>query len=109
MAGWDTKLKNLGGINQKNDSQPTVLLIFYHISLLLATYFGNEIKNISLLWQGISCKWDYLAVKLTGMMPQWDCLHPGRAWAERLQPCANTAEQLEERVVKYLLDSLSGH
>ena len=44
-----------------------------------------------------------------GMMPQWDCLHPGRAWAERLQPCANTAEQLEERVAKYLLDSLSGH
>ena len=41
-----------------------------------------------------------------GMMPQWDCLHPGRAWAKRLQPCANTAEQLEERVSKYLLDSL---
>ena len=37
-----------------------------------------------------------------GMMPQWDCLHPGRAWAERLQPCANTAEQLTERVEKYL-------
>ena len=37
-----------------------------------------------------------------GMMPQWDCLHPGRAWAKRLQPCANTAEQLAERVEKYL-------
>ena len=37
-----------------------------------------------------------------GMMPQWDCLHPGRAWAERLQPCANTAEQLAERVENYL-------
>ena len=37
-----------------------------------------------------------------GMMPQWDCLHPGRAWAEWLQPCANTAEQLAERVEKHL-------
>ena len=41
-----------------------------------------------------------------GMMPQWDCLHPGRAWAERLQPCANTAEQLSERVEAYLLEVL---
>ena len=41
-----------------------------------------------------------------GMMPQWDCLHPGRAWAERLQPCANTAEQLTERVESYLLETL---
>jgi len=40
-----------------------------------------------------------------GMMPQWDCLHPGRAWAERLQPCVNTAEQLAERVEKYLFES----
>jgi hypothetical protein len=39
-----------------------------------------------------------------GMMPQWDCLHPGRAWAERLQPCTNTAEQLAERVEKYLYE-----
>jgi len=36
------------------------------------------------------------------MMPQWDCLHPGRSWAERLQPCTSTAEQLAESVVKYL-------
>ena len=42
-----------------------------------------------------------------GMMPQWDCLHPGRAWAERLQPCANTAEQLTERVEKYLTEMLA--
>lgn len=40
--------------------------------------------------------------RYNGMMPQWDCLHPGRVWAERLQPCANTAEQLVERVEKYL-------
>jgi len=42
-----------------------------------------------------------------GMMPQWDCLHPGRAWAKRLQPCANTAEQLTERVEKYLNELLN--
>jgi hypothetical protein len=36
-----------------------------------------------------------------GMMPQWDCLHPGRAWAAKLQPCVNTAEQLAERVERY--------
>jgi len=42
-----------------------------------------------------------------GMMPQWDCLHPGRAWAERLQPCANTADQLLERVEGYLTDTFS--
>jgi len=39
-----------------------------------------------------------------GMMPQWDCLHPGRAWAERLQPCAFTSEQLAERVKNYIKD-----
>ncbi|MDR0999909.1 MAG: Eco29kI family restriction endonuclease [Clostridiales bacterium] len=37
-----------------------------------------------------------------GKMPQWDCLHPGREWATRLQPCALTKEQLEERVIAYL-------
>lgn len=37
-----------------------------------------------------------------GMMPQWDCLHPGRTWATRLQPCATTAEQLTERIKNYL-------
>jgi len=37
-----------------------------------------------------------------GKMPQWDCLHPGRAWAANLQPCLNSQEQLEERVGKYL-------
>jgi hypothetical protein len=41
-----------------------------------------------------------------GMKPQWDCLHPGRAWAERLQPCSLTAEQLTERVEKYLRELL---
>lgn len=46
--------------------------------------------------------------RYNGMMPQWDCLHPGRAWAERLQPCANTAEQLSERVRDYLREFLDG-
>ena len=32
----------------------------------------------------------------------WDCLQPGRRWAERLQPCQYTAEQLEQRVAEYL-------
>ena len=41
-----------------------------------------------------------------GMKPQWDCLHTGRTWAERLQPCAITAEQLIERVEKYLADEI---
>lgn len=40
--------------------------------------------------------------RYNGMMPQWDCLHPGRAWANRLQPCSNTKEQLQERVEEYL-------
>ena len=44
-----------------------------------------------------------------GMMPQWECMHPGRAWAERLQPCANTSEQLAERVEKYLRELFDGN
>ncbi len=31
---------------------------------------------------------------------------PDRAWAERLQPCAFTAEELEQRVREYLNDAL---
>ena len=42
----------------------------------------------------------------SGKKPLWDCLHPGRAWAERLQPCQYTAEELAERVEKYLEDTL---
>jgi len=40
----------------------------------------------------------------SGKMPPWDCLHSGREWATRLQPCAFTKEQLEERVVAYLIE-----
>jgi hypothetical protein len=39
-----------------------------------------------------------------GMMPQWDCLHPGRVWANRLQPCVNTQTELGEQAKKYLRD-----
>lgn len=42
----------------------------------------------------------------SGKMPFWDCLHPGRAWAERLQPCAFTAEELEQRVRDYLREAI---
>jgi hypothetical protein len=41
-----------------------------------------------------------------GMMPQWDCLHPGRAWAERLQPCSFTLEELKAKAISYLTDQL---
>lgn len=37
-----------------------------------------------------------------GMMPPWDCLHPGRVWASRLQPCSQTVGQLEAKVKDYL-------
>ena len=32
----------------------------------------------------------------------WDELHPGREWATRLRPCANTQDALAERVVSFL-------
>jgi hypothetical protein len=38
----------------------------------------------------------------SGKMPQWDCVHPGRAWAARLQPCANTLDELLRRIEEYL-------
>jgi len=47
--------------------------------------------------------------RYNGMMPQWDCMHPGRAWAERLQPCSNTAEQLTERIEAYLAEHLGSN
>ncbi|MBE6950580.1 MAG: Eco29kI family restriction endonuclease [Ruminococcaceae bacterium] len=41
-----------------------------------------------------------------GKMPLWDCLHPGREWAERLEPCAYSPEELEQRVRDYLREVL---
>lgn len=40
--------------------------------------------------------------RYNGMMPQWDCLHPGRAWATRLQPCSQNSDQLVEKVNSFL-------
>jgi hypothetical protein len=40
--------------------------------------------------------------RYNGMKPQWDCLHPGREWAEKLRAGAFTKEQLETRVSEYL-------
>ena len=37
-----------------------------------------------------------------GKMPQWDCMHPGRTWAKKLQPCAYGLAELEKRVVEFL-------
>ena len=39
-----------------------------------------------------------------GIMPQWDCLHPGREWATKLKPCALSKEHLYNQVVNYLRD-----
>jgi hypothetical protein len=38
----------------------------------------------------------------SGKMPQWDCVHPGRAWAARLQPCANNPDELLGHIEEYL-------
>ncbi|MBQ7585505.1 MAG: Eco29kI family restriction endonuclease [Desulfovibrionaceae bacterium] len=39
-----------------------------------------------------------------GKMPFWDCVHPGRDWAFRLQPCASSKNELEAKVAAYLLE-----
>lgn len=31
-----------------------------------------------------------------GMVPRWDVLHPGRSWAARCEPRAETAEQIAD-------------
>ena len=40
-----------------------------------------------------------------GRKPNWDCVHPGRAWADSLQPCAYTSFELEERIQNYLREA----
>lgn len=37
-----------------------------------------------------------------GRRPNWDTLHPGRPWADRLQPSSLTLEQIRERVESHL-------
>jgi hypothetical protein len=38
-----------------------------------------------------------------GKRPNWDTLHPGRAWASRLQPSTLSLVAIEQRVRAYLL------
>lgn len=42
----------------------------------------------------------------SGKRPVWDCLHPGRAWAEKLKPRGVTAEELERQTRVYLNEVL---
>ena len=39
-----------------------------------------------------------------GKTPFWDCVHPGREWADNLQPCAYSKEDLEQKVLAYLAE-----
>ena len=40
--------------------------------------------------------------RYNGKKPYWDCVHPGRAWANRLQPCTLSNVELERKVIEYL-------
>lgn len=42
------------------------------------------------------------------MRPNWDTLHPGRAWAAHLQPSALTLKQIRQRVKTHLQRKLDG-
>jgi hypothetical protein len=42
--------------------------------------------------------------RYSGKMPPWDCLHPGRAWTEKLQPCSSAPDELEKQVKEFLAD-----
>lgn len=44
--------------------------------------------------------------RYSGRMPFWDCLHPGRSWAKKLQPCLATPKELEEKIKHYLEETL---
>lgn len=44
--------------------------------------------------------------RYAGMKPQWDCMHPGRIWADKLQPCVNAKEELQEKVIQYLSERI---
>ena len=36
------------------------------------------------------------------VIPAWDFYHPGRAWAERLESCSKTTEQIDKEIRDYL-------
>lgn len=40
--------------------------------------------------------------RVKGARPQWDTLHPGRAWADMLPPSMKSAEELQQDVQEYL-------
>lgn len=40
------------------------------------------------------------------MTPSWDWFHPGRAWAENLQPFPKSKEQLDAEIREYLTNAL---
>jgi len=42
------------------------------------------------------------AGRYNGLRPRWDVLHPGRAWAERCRPRAETADDIAREVEQYL-------
>lgn len=44
--------------------------------------------------------------RYNGMRPRWDVLHPGRAWSEKCQPRAETAEQIAREVAAHLANIL---
>lgn len=42
-----------------------------------------------------------------GLVPRWDVLHPGRGWATKLQPRAETAEKISQDVIEHLRSKLT--
>lgn len=42
------------------------------------------------------------AGRYKGMRPRWDTLHPGRAWADRLQPRMETPDDVQQDTINYL-------
>lgn len=42
------------------------------------------------------------AGRYNGLVPRWDVLHPGRAWAEKLKARAETALQIETEIINHL-------
>lgn len=44
--------------------------------------------------------------RYAGVCPRWDILHPGREWASRCKPRAETAKTIESEVAQYLSNNL---
>ena len=40
----------------------------------------------------------------SGKISFWDCVHPGRSWVSKLQPCLYSKEELENRIENYLTE-----